>query len=570
MAKFRKNLNISENNYSGTGVLSKISFSGKFYLVLFLLIAGLLIQCILVLSHFYEYRNALANNGDFRKTNDGSLSVFRDLSQDLLEKFKISRNSGISVDVSDDLAKLIQASDDLKKNLGHNIALEQIKNIEVIIDQFGKVQSPLSTRMYQEAIALYDRFQKAVISLETALAEHYQRNYQEILVITLIKFAIVLSILLVGILTGKWLVRCALRSVEEPAERIIHCLQGSSAGLQVKLPIFAAEGLGGTGLILNDAIAKWHSLAFEFKNASNKLNYLIEEFVSGFNQLFFLEVQLREVYHEIESSLQDQRQVGKKVDEEIEMITSGLSGIQNLPRKISEISEEVQSLLTVNQNYLNGIINKDFEVKNESHNLMLFLRELGATSGRVDRIAKELGEIEEESEMLAFNSAISAARAGEEGQGFSVVAKEIANLVVRSKKASENLSGLISEIQTQTDHIVGLMPEKDEVESGQIVLDQIINSVFENLNETIAKCVVELDQIRQVAETIFVVSHETFEKVNLKFGSSPMETSGLIEIQKTIDRYLESVAYTGKIKDKIHETVNNLQSATDLLINWNA
>ncbi|MGE5606334.1 MAG: methyl-accepting chemotaxis protein, partial [Bacteroidota bacterium] len=357
---------------------------------------------------------------------------------------------------------------------------------------------------------------------------------------------------------------------EEPAERIINCLQGSGADLQVKLPIYAGEGLGTTGLILNEAISKWHSLAMEFKNASNKLNYLIEELVSGFNQLFFLEVQLREVYHEVQSSLHDQQQVGKRVDEEIQGLISGLTGLQNLPRKLSEISQEFNSLLTVNQDYLKGIADRQVEVHNESHNLIIFLRELGATSGRVDRIMQELGEIEEESEMLAFNSAISAARAGAEGQGFSVVAKEIANLVERSKRASNSLSGLIGEIQTQTDHIVGLMPKNDQVESGKIALDQIINSVFESLNENAAKCVIELDQMRQVAETIFALSSETFDEINLKLESSPVETSGLAEIQKIIDRYLESVAYTGSLKDKIQETVSNLQSATDLLISRNA
>lgn len=570
MAKFRKNLNISENNYFGTGVLTKLSFAGKFYLVLFLLAAGLLIQSVLILSYFYEYRNELMNLGDFRKINDQSLGVFRDLSQDIIEKFKISGSAGIAVDVSDDLTQIIQASDNLKKNLGLNIAFDEIKNIEEIINEFSKIKPPLSAQMYQEALKSFDRFREAIVSLETALSEHYQSNYLEIIIIIFIKFVVVLLILLVEILIGKWVVGCALRSIEEPAERIINCLQGSGVDLQVKLPIFAGEGLGATGLILNEAIAKWHSLALGFKNASNKLNYLIEELAAGFNQLFFLEVQLREVYREVQSSLQDQQQVSKRVDEEIQVLRSGIAGLQNLPRKLSKISQEFDSLLTVNQDYLKGIADRQVEVKNESHNLISFLQELSDTSERVDRIMKELGEIEEESAMLAFNSAISAARAGEEGQGFSVVAKEIANLVERSKRASDSLSGLIGEIQAQIDRIVGLMPENDQVESGKIALDQIINSVFERLNENAAKCVTELDQMRQVAETIFAISSETFEEINLKLDSAPVVTSGLTEVQKVIDEYLESVAYTGTLKDKLQETVNNLQSATDLLINGNA
>ena len=568
MAKFRKNLNISENNYLGTGMLSKISFSGKVYLVLFLLTGGLLIQFILVLSCFYEYRNAAMNIGDFQKINDGSLTVLYNFSQDLLDKFKISSSAEIAVDVSDDLSQIIQATANLKNNFSHNTASEQIKDIEEIIVEFGKIKTPLSNTMYQEALKLFERFQKAVTSLETIISARYQRDYHEILMIVFIKFTIALITLVITISISKWLAGCARRSVEEPAGRIISCLQGNT-DLQVKLPIFASEGLGATGLILNDAIAKWHSLALEFKNASNKLNYLIEELACDFNQLFFIEVQLREVYREIESNLQNQREVGQRVDEKIDALIDDLSGLQNLPRKINEIAEEFNSLLTVNQDYLKGISNRQLEVKDESHSLITFLRDLGATSGRVDRIMKELGEIEEESQMLAFNSAISAARAGEEGQGFSVVAKEIANLVERSKRASNNLSGLIVEIQSQTDQIVSLIPENDQAELGKMALDQIINSVCEKVNVNAAKCLAELEQMRQMVETVFVMTNETFEEINLKLKSSPVVTSGLSEIKETIDRYLASVAYTGEIKGKIQETVVSLQSATDLLINRN-
>ena len=142
-------------------------------------------------------------------------------------------------------------------------------------------------------------------------------------------------------------------------------------------------------------------------------------------------------------------------------------------------------------------------------------------------------------------------------------------MVERSKRASNSLSGLIGEIQAQIDRIVSLMPKDDPVESGTIVIDQIINSIFERLNENAAKCVTELDQMRQVAETIFTISSETFEEINLKLDSTPVETGRLTEIQKVIDEYLESVAYTGTLKDKLQGTINNLQSATDLLINRN-
>ncbi len=566
MAKFTKNLNISGSNHSGTGILSKISFSGKFYLALFLLAAGLFVQSILFLAYFYEYRNDLMNIYLSRRGNDDTLKVLYDVSQDLLEKFNISNRSGIPVDGSDDITQINQAFINIKNNLGSNIALTQINQIEAITGHFKKIASPITPQKYQTAVELYDQYNTALNNLENVISNHYQRNYQEIQAILLIKFGIVFLLLLIEIWGCRFLVKRAFRSIDEPADRIIRFLQG---GNQVKLPVFTSEGLGATGLILNEGVSKWHTLAMSFKNASNKLNYLVDELASSFNQVFLLEVQLREAYLEIEASLNGQEQNGKKVNEEIEVIISDLSELQNLPRKVNEISQELNSLLTVNKEQLDGVLDKQIEVNNESHDIMIFLQDLAATSERVDLTMKELKEIEEESEMLAFNSAISAARAGEEGQGFSVVAKEIANLVERSKKASINLGGLIARIQTKTEQIVGIIPEKDLIEHDKLALGQTLNSICLNLSETAAKCLTELDQMRQVVETILLKSNETFEELDSKSALPQAGTSELSEIRNIIARYLESVKHTGEITDRISVSVNSLQSATDLLINRN-
>lgn len=569
MAKFRKNLIVSDNNYSGTGILAKLNFSNKFYFALFLLALGLSIQSIVILSCFFEYRSELLNLANFRQNNEDSITVFRDLSQELNAKFKVSGRTGIPTEVFYSLNQMIQACDNLKRNFDEQIILKQIDHIVEFIAEFDKIPPPLSTEAYQETVPLFHKFQVAVNSLEAGLGEFYQRNYHEILITMVVKFTIVFLILLLEIEICKWMVRCAVRSVEEPAERIIRGLQGPNGDLQVKLPIFASEGLGATGLILNEAISKWHSLALELKNASNKLNFLVDELESGFNQLFFIEVQLGEVYREIETSLKDQQQIGKRVDEGLQMIGFKLSELQYLPGKIKKVAEEFNSLLAVNQDYLSGIVDRQLEINNESHDLKIFLWELGATSGQIDRIIKNLEEIEEESEMLAFNSAISAARAGEEGRGFSVVAKEIANLVEHSKKASTSLSGIIGEIQTQTDYIVGLIPENAAANADRISLDRFLTTVCQSLYETSEKCVIELEQMCQEIETIFIKSSETYEAINSKLNSSPIEINGLSEVRKTIGRYLESVKYTGELKDKIYDTVNSLQLATDRLINRN-
>jgi len=114
-----------------------------------------------------------------------------------------------------------------------------------------------------------------------------------------------------------------------------------------------------------------------------------------------------------------------------------------------------------------------------------------------------------------------------------------------------------------------LIPENAAANADRISLDRFLTTVCQSLYETSEKCVIELEQMCQEIETIFIKSSETYEAINSKLNSSPIEINGLSEVRKTIGRYLESVKYTGELKDKIYDTVNSLQLATDRLINRN-
>ena len=188
-------------------------------------------------------------------------------------------------------------------------------------------------------------------------------------------------------------------------------------------------------------------------------------------------------------------------------------------------------------------------IKNSVFQTAVQIKALGEQSKEIGQIIQVIDDIAGQTNLLALNAAIEAARAGEQGKGFAVVADEVRKLAERSGKATKEIAELITKIQTGTEKAVRAM-EKDtqEVEIGS----RLAHDASQALIDIITMIDRAAEQISSVSATVEEMS-----------GNSTMAVAFVNSVASVTGENLASAGEMESSGEKVISSVRTISSLSE-------
>ena len=230
---------------------------------------------------------------------------------------------------------------------------------------------------------------------------------------------------------------------------------------------------------------------------------------------------------------------------------------------MSEKSNDTAQVI-VNGNHIMETLGLEMKAVNDRINeAVVQMEELNKQTLQIGDILATINSIAEQTNLLALNAAIEAARAGEHGRGFAVVADEVRNLAENSRQATSTIVGILGDISSRTQQVARQIDSVQNSIQTSNTSTEKVEQVFKQITGNTIEVVKQAKAVQEMLDHLESASRNIVGEISTISGITEENTASVEEVlHKVEDQYQKISGIASSFKD-----LENLTSELEKMTN---
>ncbi|MDQ2086004.1 methyl-accepting chemotaxis protein [Herbivorax sp. ANBcel31] len=271
--------------------------------------------------------------------------------------------------------------------------------------------------------------------------------------------------------------------------------------------------------------------------------------------------QISEVMNQVAIGASEQAENSSSGVESINVLSEDINKVDKNMDFVAETANGTKQLSHNALNIVKTLNEKAFQTSSASGQVIKDINNLSKDMEQIVKIIKTISTIADQTNLLSLNASIEAAKAGEAGRGFSVVANEVKKLADQSKESSKEIKIIIDGILQKTDNTTKVAHNANEFMEEQLNIVKETDNSFKSIHKSMESLIERVDNVSQSIKSALESKKDTSESIQ-NISAISQETASIAEeVSATTQEQVASSEELSQLSKNLDEMSKKLNES---------